>query len=126
MPTHAVVTHPNVTRPPPPQMSDGLVTPGALQEFEQCAECFFLNVKGGIAEDQKALHLQGCFANALICDWIAGKHVELAALTFPEFMKAIHKHWLPSHWEEATKIKMLSSHLDPTKERFENWVVSIQ
>ena len=107
-------------------MSDGLVTPGTIQEFEQCAECFFLNAKGGIKEDQKVLRLLGCFANPLIRDWIAGKRSELSALTFPDFMKAVRKQWLPSNWEEATKTKMLSHRLEPDKEKFENWVVKVQ
>jgi hypothetical protein len=124
MPTHATVSHSNVTRPP--QMSDGTVTPGTIQEFEQCAECFFLNAKGGIKDDQKVLRLLGCFANPLIRDWIAGKRTELSALTFSEFMKSFRKRWLPSNWEEATKTKMLSSRLEPEKEKFENWVVKIQ
>ena len=124
MPSNAVVSHSNVTRPP--QMSDGVVTPGTIQEFEQCAECFFLNAKGGIKEDQKVLRLLGCFANPLIRDWIAGKRSELSALTFPDFMKAVRKRWLPSNWEEATKTKMLSYRLEPDKEKFENWVVKIQ
>ena len=123
-PTNAVVTHSNVTQPP--QISDGIVTPGTIQEFEQCAKCFFLNAKGGIKEDQKVLHLLGCFTNPLIHDWITRKRLELSALKFPDFMKAMWKQWLPSNWEEATKTKMLSSHLELDKEKFENWVMKIQ
>ena len=120
---NAVVTHSNVTRPP--QMSDGTVSPGTIQEFEQCAECFFLNAKGGIKDDQKVLRLLGCFANPLIRDWIAGKRTELAALSFPDFMKTFRKRWLPSNWEEVTKTKMLGSRMEPD-DKFENWVVKIQ
>jgi hypothetical protein len=107
-------------------MSDSIVTPGTIQEFEQCAECFFLNAKGGIKEDQKVLRLLGCFANPLICDWIARKRSELSAIKFTDFMKAMWKRWLPSNWEEATKTKMLSLRLELDKEKFENWVVKIQ
>ena len=120
---NAVVTHSNVTHPP--QMSNSTVSPGTTQEFEQCTECFFLNAKGRIKDDQKVLRLLGCFANPLIRDWITGKCTELAALLFPDFMKTFHKWWLPSNWEEVTKTKMLGSCMEPD-DKFENWVIKIQ
>ena len=122
--SYATIVHSNVTQPP--QMTDGTITPGVIQEFKQCTKCFFLNAKGGITEQQKVIRLLGCFANPLVRDWIAMKHATLGALTFTKFMEAFRKCWLPSNWEDTTKSKILSSRLEPNKENFETWVLRMQ
>ena len=107
-------------------MSDGILTPGAIQEFELSAECFFLNAKGGITDSQKVPRLLGCFGNALVRNWIGGKRAALSALTFEEFMAEFRKRWLSSNWENATRTKLLCYCLDPGKENFDTWVLKVQ
>jgi hypothetical protein len=107
-------------------VSPGVVTPGALRAFENYAENFFINVKGGVADDQKVSRLLGCFQNRLIDDWIACNREKLIALTFPKFMETFRDRWLPADWEQSLKKKMVAAKLEPGTGKFEAWVTEVQ
>jgi hypothetical protein len=123
-PKEASVSHRNISRPP--IMSNGGVTPSAVQLFEFHCENFFMNAKGGITDGQKVTRLFGSFKNPLINDWISCERTTLATLSFPEFMKEFRRLWLPTNWENAVKAQVLGSRLDPSKDKFEIWVAHVQ
>ena len=120
----ATIVHLNIARAP--TMLDGVITPDAVCEFEQCANHFFLNAKGGVTEEQKVTRLLGCFKNSLVRDWMAVEETKLVAMTFKEFMKAFRKRWLPKNWESDMRALILDTGLDPTSESFEKWAARVQ
>jgi hypothetical protein len=107
-------------------MSDGKVTPVAVRVFELRCEQFFMNAKGGIADEQKVTRLFGSFQNPLIHDWIHCESTTLATLSFPEFMKEFRRRWLPTNWEHTVRSQILAAHFDPGKDKFDSWVRHVQ
>ncbi|KAH9008539.1 hypothetical protein EDB84DRAFT_1571993 [Lactarius hengduanensis] len=106
--------------------STGRITPKAIRDFENHAENFFLNVKGGVEEEEKVTKIIGCFESSLVHDWIAINRKTLCALSFEKFMKTFRKRWLPANWEEDLLNQVLGTELEPKRERFETWATEIQ
>lgn len=120
----ATVTHSNMARPP--VVSEGEITPELVCAFEYYAIVFFLNVEGGIREDQKVSRILGCFHDSLVRDWVIREEATLKALLFAEFLTALRERWLDSDWEHALLMQILGSRLNPAKEKFETWALRIQ
>ncbi|KAH9024143.1 hypothetical protein EDB85DRAFT_280547 [Lactarius pseudohatsudake] len=120
----AVASHAALSRPP--QLSVGRITPKAIRDFENHAENFFLNVKGGVEESEKVTKIIGCFESSLVHDWIAINRKTLCALTFEKFMENFRKRWLPANWEEDLLNQVLGTKLEPKRQRFEEWSTEIQ
>lgn len=120
----AIVTH--IDQRHPPSVSPGTITPEVASDFEQSAMFFFLNAKGGVADDQKVSRILGCFTDSLIRDWMKCEMDTLTALSFTEFMEQFRAKWLAPNWEHEVTTQILGARLDPAKESFEDWVIRIQ
>ena len=110
----------------PPTVSEGDITPQVVSDFEYSAKMFFVNAKGGVADDQKVARILGCFMDTLVRDWVDCEMNTLVAMGFTEFMKTFRERWLSPNWEHEITAQILGARLDPNKDRFENWVTRIQ
>ena len=115
---HNVITH-------PPMITDGKLSPKIIWEFEIRCNVYFMNIKGGVADDQKVRKLLGSFKNTLIQDWMSTKSNRLIQLSFTDFMNEFRERWLPTNWERNVLTQMLGAHLDPTKQTIEAWASQI-
>ena len=115
---HDVITH-------PPMITDGELSPKIIREFEIRCNVYFMNIKGGVADDQKVRKLLGSFKNTLIQDWMSTESDRLIQLSFTDFMNEFRERWLPTNWEQSVLTQMLGTHLDPTKQTFETWASQI-
>jgi len=120
----AISNHPVITRRP--RLSDGEILPKAVRNFENHCQNYFINVKGGVADDEKVARILSCFENYLVNDWIAGDRDRLITLTFEQFMSEFRTRWLPFDWERDLCIQVLSARFDPKKIRFEAWANQVQ
>ena len=84
-----------------------------------------MNIKGGVADDQKVRKLLGSFKNTLIQDWMSTETDRLIQLSFTDFMDEFRERWLPTNWEQNVLTQMLGSHLDPARQTFEAWASQI-
>ena len=122
-PKLATVKHDTLTHPP--VLSDGEISPKVIREFENRCKVYFMNVKGGVPDDQKVTKLLGSFRNTLIDDWMSTETDRIVQLSFTEFMDEFRERWLPTNWEQSILTQMLGNHLDPTKQTFEAWAAQI-
>jgi hypothetical protein len=110
----------------PPIMTEGKVTPEVVSDFEHHARIFFLHVKGKLSETDQVIRILGSFHDPLIRDWVATNGDTLSEQTFDDFMESFREQWLPDNWEETVHTNIISSRLDPAKEKFETWVTRIR
>ena len=109
----------------PPVMTDGEISPKIIREFEVRCAVYFMNVKGGVADDQKVKKLLGSFKNTLVDNWMSTECDRIVQLSFSDFMDKFWERWLPANWEQTVLTQMLGMHLDPTKHTFETWAAQI-
>ena len=106
-------------------MTDGEISPKVIREFEVRCAVYFMNVKGGVTDDQKVKKLLGSFKNTLVNDWMSTECDRLIQLPFSDFMEEFRERWLPANWEQTVLTQMLGKHLDPAKSTFEAWAAQI-
>lgn len=109
----------------PPILSDGDLTPKALLTFEEDCNSYFLNAKGGVADDHKVLRILNSFRDVHVRNWITTDRAGLTALTFENFMKRLRTEFLPPNWEDKVRSRILGSKM-PRNERFIQWARSLQ
>jgi hypothetical protein len=66
-PKLATISHPIMSHAP--ILTDGLVTPKVVRDFENHCTTYFLNAKELIPDDLKVTKIIGCFERSLIDDW---------------------------------------------------------
>ncbi|KAH9023237.1 hypothetical protein EDB85DRAFT_331713 [Lactarius pseudohatsudake] len=120
----AVSNHPVITRPP--RLSDGDILPKAVRNFENHCQNYFINAKGGVADDEKVARILSCFENCLVNDWIVEDRGRLINLTFEQFMAEFRTTWLPLHWERDLSVQVLSARFDPKRISFGAWANQVQ
>lgn len=107
------------------KMTSSEITPKVCWEFENQCGVYFLNVKEPIADDRKVANILGCFEQDHVMEWTSTKWEHLIKMTFEEFMKEFHAHWLPMKWEQMVLTLILGTNLDPEKTNFIDWSVRI-
>lgn len=115
----ATVTYLNNARAP--VVSEGSITPEVICDFQYLAQHYFLQVKGGVNDDQKVSHILVSFQDQEIRDWTTVNHDNFVKLSFPEFITALRKRWLPKDWADDTIREIRGASLDPLKDKFETW-----
>ena len=86
---------------------DGELSPKIIREFEICCNIYFMNIKGGVADDQKVRKLLHSFKNTLIQDWMSTESDRLVQLSFTDFMNEFRERWLLTNWEQSVLTQML-------------------
>ena len=83
-----------------PVLSDGMVTPGVLLDWENACDDFFVAAKEPIADDKKVSNVTGSLQNSHISIYIKNNRAHLHALTFPVFMSELCETFLPADWDK--------------------------
>ena len=104
----------------PPMLTAGKITPKALMLFEQNCLDYFVNAKGGIADELKVPRILSSFKDIEVLDWIASERDRLQTVTFADFMVELRHNFLPMDWEENIRSDILSSKLSSYK-GFQDW-----
>ena len=104
----------------PPTLTAGKITPKALMLFEQNCLDYFINAKGGVADNLKVPRILSSFKDIEVLDWIASDRERLQGITFPAFMTELRRNFLPLDWEETICSEILSSKLTSNKS-FQDW-----
>ena len=120
---HAASLYANLTHPP--ILSEGELTPKALLTFEEDCNSYFLNAKGGVADDHKVLRILNSFRDTHVRNWITTDRAALTALSFEDFMQRLRAEFLPPNWEDKVRSRILGSKM-PRNERFIHWARSLQ
>jgi hypothetical protein len=120
---HAVSLYTNLSHPP--ILSEGELTPKTLLTFEEDCNSYFLNAKGGVADEQKVLRVLNSFRDTHVRNWITTDRAALIALSFEDFMQRLRTEFLPPNWEDKVRSRILGSKM-PRNERFIHWARSLQ
>jgi hypothetical protein len=85
-----------------PVLSNGIVTPGALLDWENACDDFFVAAKEPITDDKKVSKVTGGLQNSRISVYVRNNRARLHALTFPIFMSELRETFLPADWDKDT------------------------
>jgi len=81
-----------------PLLSTGHLTIKVIHQFKTTCCCYF-SVKD-VAADEHVGKIIYNFESAAVQSWINANEAQLVALTFPEFLIALKKKFLPHLWED--------------------------
>lgn len=109
----------------PPILSEGELTPKALLTFEEDCNSYFLNAKGGVADDHKVLRILNSFRDSHVRNWITTDRAALTALPFEVFMRRLRTEFLPPNWEDKVRSRILGNKM-PRNDRFIQWARGLQ
>ena len=108
-----------------PIMTTGVPTPAILLEFGDACEDFFANVKEGIPDEFRIIHILPRFKDPIMQGWISSDCAHLSALEFNIFMKFFWSRFLSKQWEDESLSKIIRDHLHPGQD-FLTWVTKLQ
>ena len=83
-----------------PVLTNDMVTPGVLLDWENACDDFFVAAKELIADDKKVSKVTGSLQNSRIGVYIRNNRTCLHALTFPVFMSELRETFLPADWNK--------------------------
>jgi len=105
-------------------LSDGVMTPGALLDWENACEDFFALSKEPIPDDKKVSKVTGGLQNPHISLYVRNNHACLHMLAFTDFMSELRETFLPKDWAKDTLRKILAARMT-LDQSFDNFCTEI-